>query len=171
MSSTTWKSSPISLPNARHGGLIVDPGHGHAETEADRRGEEPAGLQSVELREVVVVACDVAVLAADHPERRLDELARDPGVVVGEREPHRLGEQRVAGEQRHAFPECDVRARPAAALGIVVQRRQVVVHEREGVHELERGCRGKRLLHVSARRLDDGEAEHRANALTRDSSE
>ncbi len=66
--------------------------------------------------------------------------------LVREREPERLGEERVAGEQRDALAERDVRARASAALVVVVQRGQVVVDERERVHELERGRRGKRVL-------------------------
>ena len=85
---------------------------------------------------------DVEVLAADHPERRLGQLAREPGRRIAEREPERLDEQGVAREQRDPLAERDVRARPAAALVVVVERRQVVVDEREGVHELERGRAG-----------------------------
>ena len=108
--------------------------------------EEAPRLQTVQLLEIGVVARDVAVLAADHPERRVDELARDLGRLVGEREPQRLGEERVAGEERDALAERDVRARPSAPLVVVVQRRQVVVDERERVHELERGGGRKRIL-------------------------
>ena len=97
----------------------------------------------MERREIGVVSGDVEVLATDHPERRLGELAGDLGPVVGEREPLRLGEQRVSGKQRDCLAEGDVRARSSTALVVVVHRRQVVVDERERVHQLERGGRGE----------------------------
>ena len=69
------------------------------------------------------------------------ELARDVVRVVREREAERLGEERVAREERDALAERDVRARPTAPLVVVVERGKVVVDERERVHELERGRR------------------------------
>ena len=119
----------------------------------------------MQLLEVGVVARDVAVLAADHPERRLDELAGDLAGLVAEREAQRLGEERVAGEQRDALAERDVRARPSAALVVVVQRGQVVVDERERVHQLERGGSGERRLDATRRRLRHREAEDGPDAL------
>ena len=86
-----------------------------------------------------VVAVDVAVLAADHPERRLRELAPDHRSRVREREPECLGEQRVARQERRRLAESDVRRRAAPPLVVVVHRGQVVVHERERVHELHCG--------------------------------
>ena len=53
---------------------------GRPEPEPDRRGEEAAGLQAVQRRLVGRGARDVEVLAADHAERRLGQLARDGGV-------------------------------------------------------------------------------------------
>ena len=135
------------------------------EPEADRGGEQPPGLQAVELGEILVVARDVPVLAADHPERCLDELARRRGVVVHEREPDRLGEKRVALEDRDRLAERDVRARAAAANVVVVERGKVVVHERERVHELERGRCRQSLLDVPSGGLRDRETEHGADPL------
>ena len=68
-------------------------------------------------------------------------------------------------EQSDALPEGDVRAGATAALVIVVERREVVVHERERVHELEGSCGGKGIVHRCAVRLGHGDAEHRANPL------
>jgi hypothetical protein len=65
--------------------------------------------------------------------------------LVRQREPESLREKRIAREQRDALPESDVSARSAAALVVVVHRRQVVVDEREGVHQLER-CRGRERI-------------------------
>ena len=141
-------------------------GHvGRPQPEPDRRGEEAPGLQPVEIREVGVVAGDVAVLAADHPERRLDELARGLRTLVREHEPERLREQRVAREERDPLAERDVRARTTAPLVVVVQRGQVVVDEREGVHELDGGRAGERVLDRAAGRLGDGETEDRPDPL------
>ena len=85
-------------------------------------------------------ARDVEVLAADHAERRLGQLARDSGVAYDEREPERLGEQRVAGEDPDRLAVALPGRRLAAPLLVVVERRQVVVDEREGVDELERAA-------------------------------
>ena len=98
-------------------------------------------------------------------ERRLRELAADQRRRVGQREPERLREQRVAGEQRGRLAERDVRGRAAAALVVVVERRQVVVDERERVHELDRCRRRQHVLGGGARRLADRERDHGADAL------
>ena len=46
--------------------------------------------------------------------------------------------QGIAGEDRGGFVEGDVHGRPAAAQGVVVHRRQVVVHQRIGVDQFHR---------------------------------
>ncbi len=96
---------------------------------ADRRLEEPPGLEPVQLDPVGQSAVDVQVLAADHPERRLEDLLAEIGsrVPIGQLE--RLGQERVAGEDRLRLAEANVNRRAPSALGIVVQRRQVVVDE------------------------------------------
>ena len=76
MSSTTWKSSPSSPANARHADAPAPEARRPSTPHIDGRREERAGFQPVELGEVVA-ALEVELLAADHPERRLDELARD----------------------------------------------------------------------------------------------
>ena len=50
-----------------------------------------------------------------------------------------LGVERVAGEDRDVLAERDVARRAAAAQVVVVHRRQVVVDERVGVDQLDRG--------------------------------
>ena len=75
------------------------------------------------------------------------------GVGYAEREPERLDEQGIAREQRDPLAERDVRARAAAPLVVVVERRQIVVDERERVHELERGRGRQRALRLGPGRL------------------
>ena len=58
------------------------------------------------------------------------------------------------------------RRRLPAPLLVVVERRQVVVHEREGVHELERAPRRERRLRGSAGRLRGRKADHGPHALS-----
>ena len=70
-----------------------------------------------------------------------------------ERQSERLREERVAREQRDALSEGDMGAGATAPLVVVVQRREVVVHEREGVHELEGSSRGKRVVDRCRRSL------------------
>ena len=79
--------------------------------------------------------------------------------------PNASAEERVAGEERHGLSEGDVDARPTPPLVVVVERRQVVVDERERVDELERGRGLNRVLRVRARRLADRKAEHRPDPL------
>ena len=64
----------------------------------------------------------------------------------------RFGQQRVAGEDRHAFAEDDVGRRPAPPQRVVVHRRQIVVHERIGVDHLERARRRHRERERRVRR-------------------
>ena len=46
--------------------------------------------------------------------------------------------ERIAGEQRDRLAECNVAARLAAPERVVVHARQIVMHERIGVHQLQR---------------------------------
>ena len=57
---------------------------GRPEPAAHRRREERPGLEPVQRGKVGVVAGDVAVLAADHPQRRLRQLSRDRAARIGE---------------------------------------------------------------------------------------
>ena len=120
MSSTIWKSSPSSSPNAAPRRLLLPGQLGRPERQRHRRVEEAAGLQPVDGREVGARLHRVEVLAADHPERRLGELARDVRRRVRAGEPERLGEERVAGE--HRLPLA-VR-RPDARLARAARRRR-----------------------------------------------
>jgi hypothetical protein len=119
----------------------------------------------VQRREVVGFAAHVAVLAADHPERRVGELAPDHRRRVREREPERLREQCVAREERSRLVEGDVSRGAAAPLVVVVHRGQVVVDEGERVHELDGRRCGQAVLCDRTGRLGDRKREDRANAL------
>src|SRR5207248_1503129 len=84
--------------------------------------EQAAGLQAVDLLERVAKLLRVGMLAADHPERRLDELARDERRRIGERQPERLGEARVAGEDGGRLVELSPGARPPATELVAVDQ-------------------------------------------------
>ena len=58
----------------------------------------------------------------------------------------RVRQQRVAGENRHAFAVNDVRRGPAAPQCVVVHRGEVVVHQRIGVNHFERTRRRERQV-------------------------
>ena len=137
MSSTTWKSSPSSTREGPPRWMLGLRQAGSPEPAHDRGREERSCLQAVQDGEIVA-AVEIELLAADHRERRRDELARHCRRVVGQREPDPLHHERVAGQNCGRLPVRSPDARPAAPLGVVVERRQVVVDEREGVHELDR---------------------------------
>ena len=137
----------------------------HPERARNGCGEQAARLEPVQRGQVGLGSGDVEVLASDHPERRLDELARDRGRRVGKGEPQRLCQQRVAGEDRDRLAETGPGTRPPSPQLVVVERRQVVVDEREVVHELESSSGGQRGFGLRARRLRGREAEHGTNAL------
>ncbi len=69
------------------------------------------------------------MLAADHAERRLGQLARDLRRLVRQCLTQRLREQGVAGEDRVGFAEPGPDGRKPAPDLVVVERRQVVVDE------------------------------------------
>jgi hypothetical protein len=63
------------------------------------------------------------------------------------------------------FAELDVRARLAPSDVVVVEGRQIVVNERERVHELESGCGRQQHLRLGAGGLARGETQNRPHAL------
>ena len=65
---------------------------GHRKRASDRGLEEPARLQRVPPREVVVAAAHVVELAADHADRGARELVGDCRRRIREREVERLRE-------------------------------------------------------------------------------
>ena len=96
---------------------------------------------------------------------RVGQLARDVGLRIAQREAKRLGKQGISCQDRHVLAEADVRAGLPAPQIVVVERRQVVVHQAERVHELERARGRKHLVRVTTERLARGQAEHRPDAL------
>ena len=93
--------------------------------------------------EVGAGAVDVEVLAADHPERRRGELARDVGTCRTDAASRNASARSASPARiRGASPNCRPDARLPSPLLVVVERGQVVVDERERVHELER-ARGR----------------------------
>ena len=90
---------------------------------------------------------DVEVLPADHAvdPGRAGQLARGGQHVrrlaglLAEEVAEGLGVEPVAREDRDVLAELHVAGRPAAAQLVVVHRRQVVVDQRVGVDELDRG--------------------------------
>ena len=83
-------------------------------------------------------ARDVEVLPSDHPERRLRKLAAHLRNLIRERKPEGFGEERVTGKDCDRLAVLGPNRGPTPAFGVVVECGQVVMHEREGVHELER---------------------------------
>ena len=101
------------------------------------------------LVDALALGGHVERLAADHA--RGSRSAREPGedldlclrstprARVGGEHLERERLQRVAGEDRRRFVELPVSRRAAAPQIVVVHRRQVVVHERVGVNQLDGG--------------------------------
>ena len=65
--------------------------------------------------------------------------SRRLALLVAQHEPERLGVEPVARQDRDVLAVLDVARRPPAAQVVVVHRRQVVVDQRVGVDQLERG--------------------------------
>src|SRR4051794_25030704 len=143
---------------------------------ADRGPDQTARLELVKMPNVVAGSLelgDVHVLAAHHPahSNRLDHLVqrgqdvRRIARLTLEHETHGLREQTVAGENRDVLAEPDVTGGLAAAQVVVVHRRQVVVDERVGMDQLERGRRGHHPVRIEADGLRRGQRQNRADAL------
>ena len=126
-------------------------GHQHA------RADQRAGLervQSLELgqRQRAAFGGEVERLPAGHAGgaarvgERLDHAHADRGVGRQARMRRQQLEgqhlQRIAGQDRRRFVERLVAGRPAAAQVVVVHGRQVVVHQRVAVNQLDGAGRG-----------------------------
>ena len=136
--------------------------------EAHRRANQGAGLQAMHRleridRQRAAGRRQVDRLSARHAgdTRRLGQhRAGARGVVAGAREHgERESLQRIAGEQRGRFAECDVARRPPTAHRVVVHARQVVVHQRIRVDQLDRGGRRVDVVDGCAGQLTGGIGE------------
>ena len=80
------------------------------------------------------------------PARQLEVSDHASGIRarLAREQRERVGQQRVAGENRHAFAVNDVRRGPAAPQRVVVHRGEVVVDERIRVNHFERTRRRER---------------------------
>ena len=117
--------------------------------------DQAPGLEGVQDAQVVVVArlarrrpCTGrrpyrARPWRGRPRRRRPGAPRPSPSCVDEQQVEGLGEEAVAGEDRDVLAEGHVARRLAAAQRVVVDRRQVVMDQRVGVDELERGGRGQ----------------------------
>ena len=156
MSSTIWKRTPSSSAK-RAVGNCRSFAHVRPRTRAtrDARGDQPPGLELVQARAARRRRGPASVTSTYWPPTipstpvARGELARAQRrrvrralLALGE-EPDRLGEEPVAGEDRHVLAVLDVRGRPPAAQLVVVHRGQVVVDQRVGVDQLDRGGGGQ----------------------------
>ena len=113
---------------------------GDPQPQPDGRREQTSRLGPVKVFERHVGPRDVEVLPPIIPSAASATSRAGSGRSYRARgaAPRRGGRRR---EERDALTERDVRARTPAALVVVVHRGQVVVDEREAVHQLERECR------------------------------
>ena len=105
-------------------------------------------------RPAELVGLQVDHLTTDHarPTSRPRQLRDEPQlhaglqcIVVSGEHLERQRQQRVAGQDRGPVVECFPHRRLAAPDLVVVHRREVVVHERVAMHQLQRECRRHRL--------------------------
>ncbi len=117
----------------------------------------------------------VDVLAPDHPShaRGVGQLARRRQHVgrlaplLGEQQREGLGVEAIAGQDRDVLAERTVtRGLPSADV-VIVHRGQVVVDQRVGMDQLERGCEGQHVGGVESHRGRRGQSEHGADPLAR----
>ncbi len=168
------------LPVGAEGGQRLGIRAGREPTELAARRDESPRLGPVERHQLVELGrptrqAKIEHLPAHHPARAgrpregadlLDDGGRRERSLGEQLEGH--GEQRVAHEDRGGLVELDVHGRTTAALVVVVHRGQVVVHERVGVHQLDRRrCgQGEGPIGIGARdRLESGDHPGRTHAL------
>ena len=132
----------VELPPVR---TRVDGSHAHAGAQQRPGLGAMDGFEQLRIRRFAL-AFEIRHLAADHAahrSRRRGQFRDHARLAIVGHAVHlrqRLkcqGEQRVAGENRHGFAEDFVRRQLAAAVIVVIERRQVVVDQRIGVDELE----------------------------------
>ena len=168
------KSEAERLAEVGERGEARGRGMGAHGTEADAGGQERGGFAAVDVlqsraAEFLAFALEVGDLAADEPlaAAGAGEFADERGGGVARRrrglceDGKRDGEQRVAGEDGHAFTEDLVRSGPTAAKVVVVHAGEVVVDERVGVDALDRagggcGCGDRAAAGFGSREREDG---------------
>src|SRR6266851_5002909 len=154
MSSTIWKSSPSSSPKARHAACSA----------SGTRATQSASPTAAPNRQPVLSLCSVGSSGA------VPVMSRYwppiiPSVASASSRATCVVSYDVARRNASASSASPARMPAAAPLLVVVERGQVVVDERERVHELERAARGECVLRLDARGLRGSEADHRADAL------
>ena len=110
--------------------------------QGEQRGERQACQQRPTTGYHQRAAQGGSVAGADGVAEGEDQLDAGFGVGMGVglgQDLEGAGLERVAGEDGGGFVEGDVHGGAAAAQGVVVHRRQVVVHERIRVHQFDRG--------------------------------
>jgi len=157
----------------QHGFGCITAQRAHAHRSTDQR----TGLQRMHAGEgcqrlLLAGGIDVQRLAAAHAGRaggmgqglqaRHAQCRRQR--CIGQ-QAERTGLQGVAGEDRGGFVEGDVGGGLATAQGIVVHRRQVVVHQRVGVDQFHRHRRGIKPVQGRAEHLAGGIDQQGAHAL------
>ena len=177
-SSTIWKASPSARPYTVSRSIAAasaPPMRAPARTATSKQLAGLGAMQRLQLVDGDLLAggLDVDHLPADHADRargarQLEHHVGDalfaPGAILrGDAE--RLGAQRVAGEDGHRLAELLVRRRPPATEVVVVHRRQIVVDERIGVHELDGAGGVDRVLGLAAHRLARRQRQDRAQPL------
>ena len=146
-------------------------------THAHRRADQCAGLQCMhagQCRQGLLLAggIDVQRLAATHA-RGAGRVGQ--GLQAGHAQRGRqwrvgqqaegAGLQRIAGQDGGRFVEGDMGGRLAAAQGVIVHRRQVVMHQRIGVDELDGHRRRVQVFRLRAEQVATGVHQQRAHAL------
>jgi hypothetical protein len=151
MSSRIWNARPTSVAkrSRRSRAARGDAGGQH------RSADQCAGLQPVHALELLgaqpaALGIEIDGLPAGHAERsrgvgeQAHEVDHLPGIEPGRVRQHLERErlQCVRGEDRRGLVELAVHRGLAAPQVVVVHRRQVVVHQRERVQQLDRSGRG-----------------------------
>ena len=102
------------------------------------------------------------------PIRDMQRSQAPPGGLIVDAGRHHgecFGQQRVAGKDRHALAEDDVRRRPPPAQRVVVHGRQIVVHERVGVDTFDGTGQGKRIFDLPATSFSCGKTKNRTQSF------
>ena len=178
MSSTIWNRTPSSSAKRRYGIVAASGVPREDQRHADAGADQPSRLERVQLAQA-------GRRRAPRPPsrrrtgRRPCPRPRSPPVSSPSAASTRSGSpswrsqnSRIASAKRPSpariatsspYFTCEVG--PPAAQLVVVHRRQVVVDQRVGVDQLDRGRGGQHRLGLGAGRARGGQREHRADPL------